>query len=80
MQITIDKLLPLLRKGYVAMNKDGEWCYYGSQPRIRDDNDFWSPKNFHWEWLGLFDIAPFDGDWKQSLMKCGHTATVKDGE
>ena len=72
-QITIYELLPLLRKGYVAMDKDGTWCWYTFRT---SHNDFsWGfNANFMDEYICLsdtFSIAPFDGDWKDSLMKCG---------
>lgn len=69
-QITIYDLLPLLKPGYVAYDIDG-WI--------------WSKDEFLWDlerncWVSggtsgynvisdMFDIAPFDDDWKDSLME-----------
>lgn len=72
-QITIYELLPLLRKGYVAMDKNKDWNFFGLRPTpvceceifVRQENDF------GYAFLEMFNIAPFDGDWKDSLMECG---------
>lgn len=72
-QITIYELSPLLRKGYVAMDKNGEWWWYSAKPDVATE--------LSTRWHGMacevaplsdsFNVAPFDGDWKDSLMKCG---------
>lgn len=72
-QITIYELLPLLRKGYAAMDKNGEWWWYSAKPDVDTE--------LSTRWHGLacevaplsdsFNIVPFDGDWKDSLMECG---------
>jgi hypothetical protein len=70
-QITIYDLLPLLKPGWVAMDKSGFWWWYEFMPTRND---------YCWleEEVGnsihinrIFDIAPFDGDWKSSLIKVG---------
>lgn len=33
-QITIYELLPLLRKGYVAMDEDKEWWWFQAKPDV----------------------------------------------
>lgn len=70
-QITIYELLPLLRKGYVAMEKYGIWYWYDHKP-APDDIGIWmliSDGDLYE--LSAFNIAAFDGDWKDSLMECG---------
>lgn len=70
-QITIYELLPKLRKGYVAMEKNGVWYWYDYKP-VPDDIGIWrliSDGDLYE--LSAFNIAPFDGDWKDSLMACG---------
>ena len=64
--IIIDALLPLLRKGWVAMDKNGEWHWYEEKPNCTSH-----------EWLAgkcvylyCFNIKPAD-DWETSLMECG---------
>lgn len=72
-QITIYELLPLLRKGWVAMDADKEWWWFQVKP------DVYTEPPAGWCGSGCevaplsdsFNIAPFDGDWKDSLMKCG---------
>ena len=76
-QITIYDLLPLLQDGYVAMDKSGFWYWFSERPY---------KKTFVWIWgnscdciklTNAFNIAPFDGDWKDSLIKCGESAIIK---
>lgn len=79
-QITIYELLPLLRPGWVAMDEDGQWCWFGAKPVTDDDFPFqWTFDNTIENWdtkivnlSFVFNIAPFDGDWKDSLMECGN--------
>ena len=73
-QIKIYDLLPLLRPGWVAMDADCTWWRYDAKPNV---NAVEPPM----DWYGVghdsvplsdsFNIAPFDGDWKDSLMECG---------
>lgn len=70
----IQELLPHLKKGYVAMDKNGTWYRYLNQPILQ--HLWW--QSFIDERGGdvinlskLLDLDPFDGDWKDSLMKCG---------
>lgn len=74
-QITIYDLLPLLKKGFVAMDEDRSWWWFEKKPRI-EDNEWWNVSGIL---IGLsrFNIAPFDGDWKDSLIKCGESAIIK---
>ena len=73
-QITIYALCALLRKGFVAMDKYKCWFWYGNEPEI----DTYARNR--WEVNGglyinlsdILNIAPYDGDWKDSLMECGH--------
>lgn len=68
-QIKIQDLLPLMNSGFVAMDKDGLWWWSSC-----NDFDLGFGANFMDEYICLsdmFDIAPFKGDWKDSLMKCG---------
>ena len=75
-QITIYDLLPFLETGWVAMDKDGTWFWYGVKPIIYEDFDKWMPSEptSKVEKIPekLFDIAPFDGDWEDSLIKIDH--------
>ena len=71
-QITIYDLIPLLKKGWVAMDKDGDWCWFSNKPYKRTDMWLWRDLG---DWRALtraFNIAPFDGDWKDSLIKVEH--------
>ena len=64
----------LLKPGFVATDGDGVWTWY----RLKPDAD-----TFYGQWLPArvgrgesmelygFDIASFEGDWKDSLMECG---------
>lgn len=73
-QITIYELLPLLRKGYVVMDKNGDWWWYEIEPKPTGYENTWTichEPSSDCSQLDAFNIAPFDGDWKDSLMKCG---------
>lgn len=72
-QIKIQDILQLLKPGFVAMDSDGTWYWYTFRA---SHNDFsWGLNaNLMDEYICLsdiFDIAPYDGDWKDSLMECG---------
>lgn len=74
-QITIYDLLPLLKKGWVAMDDGGYWHVFELKPVLfkeyglwgRDEGGFIYPLPKY-----AFNIAPFDGDWKDSLIKIEH--------
>ena len=74
-QITIYDLLPLLKNGYVAMDENGSWWWYHTKPRLRKTNKGWKSSGFVYMKLSTIEkeyIAPFDGDWKDSLIKVEH--------
>jgi len=68
--IEINEITPFMKKGWVAMNKDGNWCYYVKKPEIfdimwvRGYGDITPAKSLS----DAFDIAPAD-DWTKSLME-----------
>lgn len=73
-QITIYELLPLLKKGWVAYAPRHGWIWYPVKPKPVDE--FWMYQTMQWYRLEptsiyspYLDIAPFDGDWKDSLIK-----------
>ena len=64
--IDIKVLLPLLKKGWVAMDEDGTWRWYDKKPYIFQ---------FSWKYISLsrldvFNIKPAK-NWEESLMECG---------
>lgn len=70
--IKIEQLLPLLKKGWVAMDNDGSWLYFRSKPIKCIKEGMWG---FHKHGIGglevlsfCFDIAPAD-DWEKSLIR-----------
>lgn len=71
-QITIYELLSLLKSGWVTTDEDGEWSWFEEKP-IKG-RACWLPRRSNQNWCLLnisFNIKPFDGDWKDSLMRCG---------
>jgi hypothetical protein len=72
-QITIYDLLPLLKKGWVAMDNDGNWWFYKTEP-IKCSSVWFGRDGLPGEekLSSSFNIAPFDGDWKDSLIKVEH--------
>ena len=66
--IDIEALLPLLKKGWVAMDKDGGWFWYQHKPiKIIDKR---RQSNLVIKELFPFNIKPAD-NWEDSLMECG---------
>ena len=66
-QIDIKVLLPLLKKGWVAMDKDRSWYWYEKKPQI--NLDLWK-SNSSYIFLSCFNIKPAE-NWENSLMECG---------
>ena len=67
--IDIKVLLPLLKKGWVAMDKNGSWQWYKEKPYIEKYYYSWnsgSPVCF----IGGFNIKPVE-NWMDSLQECG---------
>ena len=67
--IDIKVLLPLLKKGWVAMDKNGSWHWYKEKPYIEKYHYSWnsgSPVCF----IGGFNIKPAE-NWEESLQECG---------
>ncbi len=67
-QIDITVLLPLLKKGWVAMDMNGDWYWYSEKPVLRDM--YWSLGKGDGFKLGCFKLKPAD-NWETSLMECG---------
>ena len=77
-QIKIQDILPLLKPGFVAMDKSGTWYWYVNKPVFRPPLEQWrvdrsAPNRpvIEVESLYAFNIAPFEDDWEDSLMECG---------
>lgn len=68
-QIDITVLLPLLPKGYVAMDAFGLWRWYYEKPD-RDSGEWKDNSVIPSERLSAFNLKRAD-DWKTSLMECG---------
>ena len=66
--IDIKVLKPLLKKGWVAMDKDGAWCWYEKKPRISYVN--WVVEICHFRTLDGFNLKPAE-NWEESLQECG---------
>ena len=70
--INIQDIIPFMKKGWVAMDKDKEWCWFEEKPVKSVCDDMWvrtNPCNFQ-SISTIFDIAPAD-DWTKSLIKVG---------
>lgn len=68
-QIDIKVLLPLLKKGYVAMDKNNGWHWYKEKPYISEYYFCWNTGN-QVSFIGGFNLKPAE-DWRNSLMECG---------
>lgn len=72
-QIKIQDLLPLLRPGFVAMERTGDWYWFHRKPKVSNQHKVWLTTTDidDIKILDMFNIEKFDGDWKDSLMECG---------
>ena len=66
--INIQDIIPFMKDGWVAMDKDGNWSWSYDLPTIYKDK-FGSMLS-RVELYRVFDIAPAD-DWTKSLIKVG---------
>lgn len=66
--IEIQVLLPLLKKGYVAMDKYGFWYWHKNKPSKREED--WRTKDDIAGDLVAFNLKPAE-NWETSLMECG---------
>lgn len=67
-QVDIKVLLPLLKKGWVAMNKDEDWYWYSDKPTLT--GCIWNCDVGCNNRIGGFNIKPAE-NWEESLMECG---------
>lgn len=74
-QIDIKELIPKMKPGYVACDKDGVWNYYTTKPFMNKDMEMWEvDPNYitdetEVEVLStIFDIKPSE-DWAKSLIR-----------
>ena len=68
--IDIKVLLPLLKKGWVAMDEDGDWYYFTKKPYANLKAKDWRLDDFEFWKIRFFNLKPAT-DWKDSLMECG---------
>lgn len=65
--IDITVLLPLLKKGWVAMDMNGDWYWYQVKPK--QCSIVWTSEKPAL-YLSAFNLKPAD-NWETSLMECG---------
>lgn len=68
-QIDIKVLLPLLKKGWVAMDKDERWYWHKDKPELYEGEGMWRDAKVCYGLLA-FNLKPAE-DWRESLMECG---------
>lgn len=66
--IDIKVLLPLMKKGWVAMDKCGNWFWYSEKPIL--ENSCWGMRKGFCRRICGFNLKLAE-DWETSLMKCG---------
>ena len=66
--IDVKVLLPLLKKGWVAMDKTGFWYWHKNKPSKREED--WRAKDDIAGDMVAFNIKPAE-NWEDSLMECG---------
>lgn len=73
-QIKIEQLLPLLKSGWVAYVPEFGWMWFYKKPKQFET--MWMldyPNRAFIQFSNAFkELAPFDGDWKESLIKVEH--------
>lgn len=67
--IDIKVLLPLVKKGYVAMDEDERWYWHKDKPTLYEDEGTWRDAKVCYS-LFAFNIKPAE-DWRESSMECG---------
>lgn len=66
-QIDIQELIPFMKDGWVAMDKNKKWWFFEKKPEAT--TNVWLSSGYVEEYLNsIFDIAPAD-DWTKSLIK-----------
>lgn len=73
--MTIDEfkknIAPFMRKGWVAMDKGGEWRWWQYEPvQIPEENCWWEIFGDYIRLSLVFNIEPVE-DWTQSLIEVG---------
>ena len=68
--IAIEELILFMKKGWVAMDEDGDWNWYDHTPFKINIGWVSSEHGIHAYSLRCFDIKPVE-DWKTSLRKVG---------
>lgn len=72
-QITIYDIIPLLKSGWVCCTNCGAWWWFAKKPEPIEVCGFYDHRASNFDCLSdVFNIAPFDGDWKDSLIKIEH--------
>lgn len=76
-QIKIEELIPFMKKGWVACDKDGTWRFWTTLPLLEDFYTYWQ---FDLDYITeeseaenlsvIFNITPAE-DWTKSLIKIG---------
>lgn len=67
--IDIQVLSPLLKKGWVAMDKNGDWHWYKEKPYVSRHYFCWNT-GWHVSFIGGFNLKHAE-NWETSLMECG---------
>ena len=68
--IDVAVLLPLLKKGWVAMDKNGDWLWFKNKPHADSQMMCWRAVDIKFLRIREFNLKPAT-DWKDSLMECG---------
>lgn len=70
-QITIDDLIPFMRKGWICCDTHGSWMWFRKKPYVFREFNFISTQLLDFpEYLPrCLNIAPYKGDWKDSLRR-----------
>ena len=71
--INIQDLIPFMKEGWVAMDKDGSWWWFECQPKLHERNGFWNATSSDYILIDECFLKEIDSvdDWTKSLIKVG---------
>ena len=68
-QIDIKELIPFMKRGWVACDENGTWCWFSAKPKLKIRNGYWYCSGKYCEEIPyIFNIAPAE-DWTKSLIR-----------
>jgi len=69
-EIKLESIINSFEPGFLAMDKNGKWCWYKHKPHINENKGLWLRDEIEHPWCDLrcLNIEKTD-DWKNSLIQ-----------